>query len=1169
MSTESHLRSANKSLPKLPKISIESHRPCTRGDGESCPSPTIRKHDGIPSLVPQNTASRLPQFQQSRRWAKKYGPGPPPPTPPPKERLQQELNTAQEPDDRMLSKREESFEQQRAELKRLPAMLPRIEEPENHGYLDDNSPNPQESNLCPHVASKYWENVKATILTTTRGTTLPKHDLYPQSRRATPTKSRDRAIGRRGTRIPVPAIAGIGFKAKHRRRASSVKRNTTRPSATQGSFVHQDEGAQKENSVRQVPPSPVLSLHDPEKDSRFSKECMDILKNMDFNRDWLLVPTLETSSSSLRIAEQAALSHKNCAQEGNPYEKITIQAALAAEPVTACPNSPELVPHVPHITITSSSTPHFHAHGAQSSAVHLMKDDLSFATLPQRKRSPRSDIPLHKFGSTGPPTGDSRNRSLAEPIVRIPSSASSRHSMKSPMSAMSTDTLTKIEAQVQTRQPSQPSRSHGHLHFHRLSEPKSDGPPSIPPERPLPALPQEASIGLPRLSIDTLRGHSRKLAAHVNPRSSISTIHTLGSIEPSDSVARTSHNVENLVHTPSNQTDILSLKLMAMRNIPSAVSLTSDGSSSSTRSYMKHNISGPRAEKVKEKRLRDLASSKSDINLPDSSGQVIPLLQKQSSSEDVKNNTVTHSPVHKPSYDELDQFPEVPESRPTSLISPMLSRGNSRAQHHQVMHNIHSRQLSKASSNYHPSSRPRQILSQSNIFIVVDTDPVTTRFKAGTMSPAPSIGSLNSCSASPQQKMKHSRCPSNLKDAASIHGSPLKNIRNRASIYSLKSQVSASGKSSHTGVKKHKRPMRSVNRNLSSSSDESNTVVPSLNAKSSKQTMNRRNKRRRWNSNDIGHVKTLEQALDYYRSTIVKQEERLRNQADQIQMMIRVIAPMNRARGVKDPSGLSTLTDYSTPEETHRASRRNTNQRTSDTRTIRASKISLGSPIDKKGQFASKARCQRPNSPGAHSTASGSASANTTDATKASADDASMTDPLDYDHSPTVNIIKPFKPATTKVDCPKPDGSSRLEPRPTTREKPTSQGKASITNMSLHQPPPVAQIIPRGKLPEEMSLLSFSTQARDYLDLSNDHPQHHHTLSKDSGLKYRTLTQIAQDRHSSRRSGGGRPARLRIKSDDSFDSEVENQRNATRLSVNHVLTSTEQMDRAIDQFMHF
>ena len=423
------------------------------------------------------------------------------------------------------------------------------------------------------------------------------------------------------------------------------------------------------------------------------------------------------------------------------------------------------------------------------------------------------------------------------------------------------------------------------------------------------------------------------------------------------------------------------------------------------------------------------------------------------------------------------------------------------------------------------------------------------------MSPAPSIGSIHSRSGSPHQRKKHVRGPSNLKETTSILGSPLKTLKNRTSLHSLKSQVSTSARSSQTGVKKNKRPIRSANRNLSSSSDDSHPLLATSASNSSKHTLTRAKKRRRWNSNDIGHVKTLEQALEYYRSTITKQEERLRDQADQIQMMIRVIAPMNRARGVKDPSGLSTTIDYSTTEETHQTSHRSVSKRSTGVKNNKTPKVSIGSPAYTTGRLI----LDRSNSTGGNSTASTSASAHTTDATKASADEGSMTDPLEYDLNPNDITTRPAKLATATATPSKIGVTNAQGSRPGTCEKPVSRGDVSITTVPLHQPPPVAEVIPRGKLPEGMSLLSVATQDRDHS--SNNHT--HHTLSKDSGLKYQSLTQIGRShnsRHSTNSAGAG--------CDDSFDTGLETKRDLTRLSVNHVLTSTEQMDRALEQFMH-
>lgn len=1154
MSAQTVLVQANKVLPKIPKISIESQRPHTRGDEESCLSPTVRKFDEAPSMIPQRTPSRLPQFQQSRRWARKYGSSPPPPTPPPKDEPQHEQKPVAEPDNRILSMREESFEQQRAELRRFPVTLPNIEEPVNQKVFHDSSPTLQESALCQPVASKCWKSVKATIFITPRGNTPGEHDIRPHSRRATPTKSRERRVAHDGNRVAVPSMARLGAKSTQRRRvAQSENPMAAISTGVDGGYTQPSHETEKENWLQyRAPPSPVLSLHDPEKDSRFSKECMDILKCMDFNRDWMLTPT----SGSAGVGPS---SHRSHVRQEDPYEKISIQAALACLPATPYPNSPELIPD---ITITSSSTPKAHVHGVQPSAIHLGKNALSLPASTQSRKSPQAVTAIHKSERTDRYTQGNKSAFRTESLLRMPSSASSMgRSLKSPRPAMSTDTLAKIEAQVRASQPSQLDSNRGHFQFKRLSEPKSDAPPSIPPERPLPALPAEAKTEVFRLSSDSSRGVPRKPVHQAYQRSSISTIRIVGFTDPEDFTSRSPHTSQISVHDGLQSANISGVKTVSLADVSSAASLKSESSRSSTRSYMRHSISGPRAEKVKERRLRDLASSKSDINATTISNQTTPL-QRPVSSVHLKGIIPSHSLVPRPSVDPLDQFPDVPESRPTSLASPNASRGHSRAQS-QAKYSIHTRHPSKASSNYPQSARPRQILSQSNIFIVVDSDPVTTRFKAGTMSPAPSIGSIHSRSGSPHQQKKHVRRPSNLKGATGVQGSPLKTIKNRTSLHSLKSQVSASARSSQTGVKKNKRAIRSTNRHLSSSSDESHLLIATSTSTSSKHTLTRPKKRRRWNSNDIGHVKTLEQALDYYRSTIMKQEERLRDQADQIQMMIRVIAPMNRARGVKDPSGLSAIMDYSTTEETCQPSHGNISKRSTGVTNSKIPKVSLGSPVRTTGRLI----LERSNSTGGNSTAStsASASAHTTDATKVSADDASMTDPFEYEPIPKGNTTRPAKLATATVTPSKIGATNAQGSRPATCEKPVSRGDGSGTIVPLHQPPPVAKVIPRGKLPEEMSLLSVSTQGRDH---SSNH--HTHTLSKDSGLKYRSLNQIARS-HNSRHSSPPDQHHTRnpmVGCDDSFDTGVENKRDLTRLSVNHVLTSTEQMDRAIERFMH-
>lgn len=1153
MLAQSSLVQANKALPKLPKISIESRRPLTAGE-ESCPSPTVHKYDEDPSMITQHAVSRLPNFQQSRRWAKKYGSGPAPPTPPPESEQKHEYGMASEPDGRILSKREESFEQQRAELRRFPITLPNIEEPVNQISLNDSTPIIQESGLCQPAASNCWKSVKATLFIMPRGYMSRNHDIRSQSRRVTLTKVRERRGGSNSSnRVAVPSMARIGATLVQRRRATpSEKPLEAVSTAVDNAYAHPIHETEKQNWIQsRAPISPVLSLHDPEKDIEVSKDWTDFLKTLDHNHDWLSKPT---PGPSAQVGQNLLSTRTDYTEQGDPYEKISMQTALASMPAPARSKSLKLIPD---ITITSSSTPKVHKCAAQPLAASTGNLRLSLPASNLGRKSPQRLTAPNKSAHADVHAPDSKNAFPGESPLRIPSSASSTGRYpKGPKSAMSTDTLAKIEAQVRTNQPLHFDNSRSHIHIHRSSEPKSNGPPSIPPERPLPALPVEAITEIYRLSGDSSRGISRTPVHQGPQRSSISTIRIVGSTDPEDFVSKAAHSPLRSGHDGLDSAITLSVKIISSADGSSTGSIKSESSRSSMRSYTRHSICGPRAEKVKEKRLRDLASSKSNMNGSTSPDRVS--LPPPEPSAGVNGVIPAHSLVSRPSLnqvDQLDQFPDVPESRPTSLVTLTTSRGHSRAKS-RLRTSLHTRQLSKASSNYLQPTRPRQLLSQSNIFIVVDSDPVTTRFKAGTMSPAPSIGSIHSRSESPHQRMKHARRPSNLKEATPIHGSPLKILKNRTSLHSIKSVASASARSSQTGVKKNKRSLRSTTRNLSSSSDESHQLIAQSASNAYKYHMPRAKKRRRWNSNDIGHVKTLEQALEYYRSTIMKQEQRLRDQADQIQMMIRVIAPMNRARGVKAPSGLSAIIDYSTTEETSHNSGRNMTKRPNVVRNTKVTKVISGFPTKNAGNVISEwthMSHKRSNSADANSTAS--ASANATDATKVSTDDASMTDPFEYDLNPNDRTTKPEKLAKATFGSSKIGGTNSQGSRSETREKKAGRGEASTTFLPLHHPPPVAKVIPRGKLPEEMSLLSLSTQDRGQ--------RHMHILSKDSGLKYRSLTQITRSnsRHSSRLDHEG--------CNDSFDTGLENRHDITRLSVNHVLTSTEQMDRTMERFMPF
>jgi hypothetical protein len=246
-------------------------------------------------------------------------------------------------------------------------------------------------------------------------------------------------------------------------------------------------------------------------------------------------------------------------------------------------------------------------------------------------------------------------------------------------------------------------------------------------------------------------------------------------------------------------------------------------------------------------------------------------------------------------------------------------------------------------------------------------------------------------------------------------------------------------------------------------------------------------------------IKILQRDLEDYYSTIQRQEERIRWQADQIRMMIRVIAPMNRARGVKTPSylGEDAAADVSTADEDEFLGLQFAQRLSSGGRAPRRPpKTGLPSPASRPGSVETPKKHRRVDDAGDDSTASASAAAATTtyasSINKASADDASLTDPVDYGLT---------------------DGTSEHLKAPETSAGGRSPAPAK-SPLHLRRPSPVS--------------------------------------SPSTGLK----------------AGNIRASRLPVPSQrKGYD--VGREKEADRLSVNHVLTDAERMDRAIDDFRCF
>ena len=331
------------------------------------------------------------------------------------------------------------------------------------------------------------------------------------------------------------------------------------------------------------------------------------------------------------------------------------------------------------------------------------------------------------------------------------------------------------------------------------------------------------------------------------------------------------------------------------------------GSSETSLDFGHRRHQGPRADKVRERRNRDLAKIRSRSQEIKGEKQVEAIRQQLNPIEFSKPQTTSKQHV-----DELDRFPAVPDSRPTSIGSISVRSTYSRQQS-PGKDNCPLFRMSSRRSDGYSVSPPEQVLSQSNIFVVVDSDPVTARFRASDISAVSSMGPSSPESRSP----KHARSPSKPKEAVIDHFDQ-SHVRDAVLGSTRGTPVLLPGPFSPGSSSSHKRPA-SGSRKQSSSSDELSLQVPGLVSPKPPQSILK--KRRRWNSGDISLVKILQRDLEEYYATIQKQEEKIRWQAQQIQMMARVFAPMGRIRGVKSPSLLQNSPELPPTEGEHESIR--------------------------------------------------------------------------------------------------------------------------------------------------------------------------------------------------------------------------------------------------------
>jgi len=853
-----------------------------------------------------------------------------------------------------------------------------------------------------------------------------------------PARAREVEAKRSMDKAPLP-------KRIHSRRgikAESAMEDLKKEAAmSERTMVKEDETIVNSHVVNdpadpEIRPASALTLHDLERDGRFSQECKEILANTDLKRAWLLPPAQGRPLRSLTF------KHNQSGQQTSRLTHVQPGTAQqepgAADIIGLTPDQKSNQP-VPKITMTTMAT----------AADKTISEPAPQARPSSKGRAPRATIVQTTQLTDGesnaiPRRPSSTKPTSIEPSVRLPSYTSmGDQAPKILRPRASTDTLTRIEVQVQAHPSAAAAEKLKEETAIIIPGSTKAGPRSVPPDRPLPALPADSMVRR-RPSLKKNRRDRPTTLSSGNCRAGpwARTVRVVASFpEPPSVPGSKERSIDQTVpwHVRVAAAKGLSVEPTASSkdgpqpSLPDSQTPTSSPCSQASiklagRTFARHTIPGPRADKVVDKRKRDLATDRaarrvgsedggrhSDPAAPESAPPATPL------------------PPQSP-RDELDQFPSVPSSRPPSRASGPTGQCHSRT--HSYMYDV--RHSFRASPIHHrPRTSPRQpvqILGQSNIFVVVDTDPVTARFRAGAMSPAPSMkGGASSRGGSPLKSLQLSSAPTPpeiVRDRA-MGRQALRQKVNHRNFENQSTQRTAG----QAGSKRSKRAAKSRNNSGENRSSSDDSGPPPMDSSSSHTKSTRAQKRRRWNSNDINLIRTLQRDLEEYYRTILKQEEKIRWQADQIQMMIKVIMPMNRTGGITFPPSAGFTNVVESPSIDVPLARR----------TLEAAP-DAGHAHKKETTTSAPPAHHRPAS---HlSTASETTNASTADLSDKSAE-ASMTDPFEDDLIP--------RPPTTMAA---PTGA--VEPKPVSRGHVWSSSlsaNAAVWAVRLHQPPPVARAV--------------------------------------------------------------------------------------------------------------
>jgi hypothetical protein len=1117
-------------LPAIPNISTitlaepvngANHQPPSRP--KTAPGPTQDSYD-------RPVQPKLPPFMQSRRWARMCEP--------PRPKTSSHVRAVSE-EERPMTLREASFEQQRAAWRHAVPAFTEETIKENEPVIDDQG-------LCRTVSLPTWQLIR--VARGIRGRSEPSNNLLhkfaPQRTRKSSIHSRRQSVDR--PRARTSRSAQIGRKRAMpdlRKQASTSKRETS------NHVVNLDIISHRSAIGRAA--SPVPSLHDPEKAKRFSEECEALLTNKDFEKDFMSTSTGPSHAASSNLVPQNGFKGSKFSTAGSEAYVLD-SSTQASDRVWENQTSMVAAPQPPIRTSSKG--------GARLATMVQITKPVCMPILSGFKDG--SLIAPDDASVQVPPQLASTRPRVSRIPCRVASvTSTASEATRSPRPAKSSDTLTLIEAQIRTT----PRPGHSESSTKKVAQTAVHGkqlsPSGNPPERPLPDLPADSGSVLtktpPRpvdISCSGLGNPARTL-----PSKDILLMAESEKAQP-QSPRRHKAPVLSLRDHPSEVSISQAVEEQTLATPTSAYSQSSIISDATGKHrFARHDKTRFRADRIKELRRRIKADLERQNRISEERDD--DELAKQATLA-VENSSVQGAPEPEikaqPSLDQLDQFPQVPASRPASRASHHSGpsrRADSRTRGHVRQCSKSSSRLSYRSTAPRPPNR--QILGTSQIRVLVDTDPVTGHFRAGAMTPEQgSVHDYRSAEGSPRKPtfkgVRSTTLPNRIDENKQMNISAPRSTTSMRSIRSHASAISARHSVAGSHHSKRRPSADTATNSMIDSSDDENLLLTV--SKGGKRRL-----RRRWNSNDIRTVQGLYEDLGQYYETLIRQEQELQKQREEIQMMVRVMAPMSRAHGLRTatfPAERHEFVDAGVNLDDVRSTR--APSAASTTRPVawshapsiasgaspacgappagaekRASKSSSKAKLDAASKALDEAIKERPVSD--LSTASG-----TTDVSRGSrssrdnsAAEGSMTDPFEYDVGPLKAIAAVVtKGANHGLAIHGHKSSLTLSLAPSQGSRPQSRNSGDVLSSMarspapLHKPPPVAKVIPRGTLSEE------DEADRESVLLRSAVPNLGVELGKDM---FRSPSGL---------SGHSRASEH-------------------RLSVNHVFTRTEEMDRML------